>query len=92
MPWPGSLPVKSACFHRVMNALIALSLVLFFTGNEKLSRECVETLRSFAGIDAKVVVLKLFTYWDVINSSDETLMVFIPPLINGKNCFLMMCF
>ena len=45
-----------------MNALIALSLVLFFVGNEKLSRECVETLRSFAGINAKVVVLKPFTY------------------------------
>ena len=45
-----------------MNALIALSLVLFFVGNEKLSRECVETLRSFVGINAKVVVLKPFTY------------------------------
>ena len=40
-----------------MNTLIALSLVLFFVGNEKLSRECVETLRSFVGIDAKVDVL-----------------------------------
>ena len=28
-PWPGSLPVKLACFRSVMNALIALSLVLF---------------------------------------------------------------
>ena len=55
-------PVESACFHSIMNALIALSLVLFFVGNEKLSRECVETLRSFVGINAKVVVLKLFTY------------------------------
>ena len=55
-----------------MNALIALSLVLFFVGNEKLSRECVETLRSFVGIDAKVAVFKPFTYWDVTNSSDET--------------------
>ena len=62
LPWPGSSPVKLACFHSVMNALIALSLVLFFVGNKKLSRECVETLRSFAGIDAKVAVLKPFTY------------------------------
>ena len=61
-PWPGSSPVESVCFHSIMNALIALSLVLFFVGNEKLIRECVETLRSFAGIDAKVAVLKLFTY------------------------------
>ena len=36
--------------------------MLFLMGNKKLSRECAETLRSFAGIDAKVVVLKLFTY------------------------------
>ena len=57
-PWPSLLPVESACFLSIMNALIALSLVLF--GNEKLSRECVETLRSFAGIDAKVVVLTVY--------------------------------
>ena len=59
-PWPGSSPVESVYFRSIKNALIAL--VLFFVGNEKLSRECVKTLRSFAGIDAKVAVLKPFTY------------------------------
>ena len=48
--------------HFGVKFAIVLSLVLFFMGNEKLSRECVETLRSFVGIDAEVAVLKPFTY------------------------------
>ena len=42
----------------------------------------------FVEISANVAVLKPFMYWNVTSSSDDTVILFILPLIRGKNDLL----
>ena len=42
----------------------------------------------FVEISANVAVLKPFMYWDVMSLSDGTVILFIPPLMRGKNDLL----
>ena len=42
----------------------------------------------FVEISANVAVLKPFMYWDMTSLSDDTVILFIPPLIRGKNNLL----
>ena len=37
---------------------------------------------------AKVAVLKPFMYWDVTSSSEDMVILFIPPLVKGKKCLV----